>query len=85
MKKSGPSFRALRNGWFILLAAGIVSGCATTGEMPASQPKPVYGIEKKQTSPTADMTGLEKAGYYLGQVALDSLYIFASANPQFSP
>jgi hypothetical protein len=87
MKKSGTWFQDLRMSCLILAAACLVfsSGCATTGEQPASPPKTLYGIEKKHPSPTANMNCWEKTGYFLGQVCLDSLYLFASANPQFSP
>jgi len=70
-----------------LLVAGVyvVSGCATTSH---DSYTPVYdssGIEEQQPSPTEDMTGIEKAAYYIGWLSLCALYGWAGGNPTFPP
>jgi len=67
------------------LAAFAVSGCATTSQQSPLALTSVYGIEKVQPSPAANMDWMEKTGYYVGWLALESAYAFAAGDPAFSP
>ena len=70
-----------------LLVAGICifSGCATTSQDSYVVIDKSSGLEKKQPTPTEDMTGVQKTGYYLGWLSLDYLYSWAGSSPSFSP
>jgi hypothetical protein len=70
-----------------LLAAGIcvLSGCATTSHDSYTVVDNSSGLEKKQPSPTENMTAVQKIGYYLGWLSLDCLYGWAGSDPSFSP
>ena len=70
----------------VLLASTLVfAGCATPDPEPAKPAAGISFIQKKQPSPTEDMTGIQKTFYYVGWLSLDCLYGFASSNPSFSP
>jgi hypothetical protein len=74
----------------LMPGTGVFCGCATAGRDPAAavQTSPVEGmngIVKQKPSPTADMNGIEKTGYYLGWISLNLLYAFANSTPSFSP
>ena len=72
---------------YLLLATltGVLPGCATAPPDPPAVATGINGIEKKQPSPTADMTGIEKTGYYLGWLSLDAIYAWAGGNQPASP
>jgi hypothetical protein len=63
----------------------LFSGCATTSHDSYTVVDNSSGLEKKQPSPTEDMTGVQKTGYYLGWLSLDYLYSWAGSSPSFSP
>jgi hypothetical protein len=71
---------------FLLVACiCFLSGCATTGHDSYTVVDNSSGLEKKQPSPTEDMTAAQKTGYYLGWLSLDFLYAWAGSSPSFSP
>ena len=71
----------------LLLVAGICvfSGCATTSHDSYAATSDTSGLEKKQPSPTEDMTTLQKTGYYLGWYSLVGLYVWAGGSAPISP
>jgi hypothetical protein len=71
----------------VLAVASIYSfsGCATTSHDSYTVVDSTTGLEKKQPSPTADMTTVQKSGYYLGWFSLDYLYSWAGSSPSFLP
>jgi hypothetical protein len=71
----------------LLLAAGmsVFSGCATTGHDSYAATNDSSGFEKKQPSPTEDMTAIQKTGYYLGWYSLAGLYVWAGGGVPISP
>jgi hypothetical protein len=70
-----------------LVAASICvfSGCATTSHDSYTALNDGSGLEKKQPSPTEDMTPVEKTGYYLGWFSLASLYAWAGGSAPVLP
>ena len=81
------TFRAHLTVSLAALAIFALSGCATTSQQSQSVPPltNVYGIKKVQPDPTEGMNWMEKTGYYVGWIALESAYAFAAGNPAFSP
>ena len=77
--------RTLSTSLLLVTITGVLPGCATTPSDSATVATGIKGIEKKQPSPTADMTGFEKTGYYLGWLSLDVLYGWAGGNQTVSP
>jgi hypothetical protein len=59
----------------------VFSGCATTSHDSYTVIDNASGLEKKQPSPTENMT----ASQNLGWILLECLYGFADGNPSFSP
>ena len=71
---------------FLLMAViCVLSGCATTNHDAYTATNDSSGLEKKQPSPTEDMTAVQKTGYNLGWFSLDYLYAWAGSSPSFSP
>jgi hypothetical protein len=70
-----------------LLVAGIcvLSGCATTSHDSYTIIDHSSGLEKKQPSPTEDMTAIQKTGYYLGWYSLLGLYAWTGSSAPISP
>jgi outer membrane lipoprotein-sorting protein len=69
----------------LVMVACLVSGCATTSQDSYSATSDMKGIEKKQTSPTEDMSTIQKTGYYLGWYSLASLYVWAGGSAPLLP
>ena len=79
------TLRTLSASLLLVTITGVFSGCATAPSDSATVPTAIKGIDKKQPSPTADMTGFEKTGYYLGWLSLDVIYGWAGANQPVTP
>ena len=71
--------------FLVAASTGVFSGCASTGHDSYQPVAGTNGIEKKQPSPTEDMTALQQTGYYVGWLSLDFLYAWAGGHPSFSP
>ena len=71
----------------VLVAASafVFTGCATTDHDSYTSLNDGSGLEKKQPSPTADMTPVEKTGYYFGWFSLASLYAWAGGSAPLVP
>ena len=79
-------FRVILIGFLVAAVTGVFSGCATSSHDSYVLVNASGGLEKKQPSPTEDMSAIQKTGYYLGWYSLVSLYICAgSAVPLFPP
>ena len=79
------TLRTLSACLFLVTVTGVFTGCATIGPDSSPVATGIKGIEKKQPSTTADMTGIEKAGYCIGWVSLCAVYCLAGANQPISP
>jgi hypothetical protein len=77
--------RAFLMGFLLVAGICVLSGCATTRHDSYTVIDNSSGLEKKQPSPTEDMTAVQKTGYYLGWFSLEYLYSWAGSNPSFSP
>jgi hypothetical protein len=62
----------------VLVVASICvfSGCATTSHDSYTALNDGSGLEKKQSSPTEDMTAVQKTAYYIGWYSLVGLYLW---------
>jgi hypothetical protein len=70
-----------------LFAASICtfSGCATTSQDSYVALNDGSGIEKRQPSPTEDMTAFQKIGYYLVWFSLTGLYAWGGGSAPLLP
>jgi hypothetical protein len=69
----------------VMASICIFSGCATTSHDSYTSLNDGSGLEKKQSSPTEDMTAIQKTGYYLGWYSLASLYVWAGGSVPVLP
>jgi hypothetical protein len=79
------NMRAFLMSFLLVADIYVLSGCATTSHDSYTVIDNSSGLEKKQPSPTEDMTAAQKTGYYLGWLSLDYLYSWAGSSPSFSP
>jgi len=79
------NMRAFLMSFLLIAGIFILSGCATASHDSYTVIDKSSGLEKKQPSPTEDMTGDQKTGYYLGWFSLGYLYSWAGSSPSFSP
>jgi hypothetical protein len=81
MKKT----RAFLMAVLVTVSICVLSGCATTNHDSYTVIDNSSGLEKKQPSPTEDMTAIQKTGYFLGWYSLVGLYAWAGGGVPLSP
>jgi hypothetical protein len=77
--------RAFVMGFLLVAGICVLSGCATASHDSYAVVDNSSGLEKKQPSPTEDMTAVQKTGYYLGWYSLVGLYTWAGGSAPISP
>ncbi len=72
-------------GFLVVACICFFTGCATTSHDSYTVVDKSSGLEKKQPSPTEDMSPMEKIGYYVGWFSLAGLYAWAGGSASISP
>jgi hypothetical protein len=76
--------RAFLMSFLVVAGLGGFSGCATTSHDSYTALNDGSGLEKRQPSPTEDMTTVQKIGYYAGWISLSGLYAWAGGGESVS-